>query len=297
MRLGAPIVYDEDDLPIPAMEDQPPESSRPDYLQRPETTKPKTETDKPRLKFSKEKPAARVSERHLHPKHHELAAKVIIPNDLACTLVEYPDVGQALKHDLARALALRADQAFLHGDGDSAPLGISNTGLVGLPIPMPANGGLLALVRDIVSTVRLRARFGCAGWILHPAVFDALSKLLTADGLNTAAVGAGGAWTLDAVTLLTQDGRDGGTLVGYPFIVTPAAEDGGVPTLHFSADWSEAWIAAHRQLVVVDVSVDVKFQTDETVIRAVMHHDFVVRRPAYFAYAERPAEAAAEAED
>jgi Phage capsid family len=301
VRLGAPIVYDEDDLPIPAMEDQPPGedtpgSETPEYVERPKKTKPES-TDEPKLKKGAEKPAARVSERHLHPEHHELAVKVIIPNDLACKLAEYADVAQALKHDLARALALRADRAFLHGDGNLEPRGISKTGLVGGPI---GDTDLLGLVREIVSTVRLRGingRFGCAGWILHPNVLDALSGIFTNNGLTTAQVARGGvapagAWTLDAVTLLTHDGRDGGVLVGYPFIVTPAAQDGNATMLHFSSDWSEAWIAAHRQLVTVDVSTDVNFQTDETVIRAVMHHDFVLRRPKYFAYAQWPPQSA-----
>ena len=283
VRLGARLVYDEDDLPIAAIEWQADGANRPKYLERPKETEPKS-TEDPELKESEKKPEARVSERHVHPKEHELAVKVIIPNDLACTLAEYPDVAWALKHDLARALALRADQAFLHGAGPPDPLGITQTGLVQAPAQAAAD--LLALVRLMVSTVRTRvdARFGCAGWILHPDTLDQLSKLVTADGLN---VGAGaGAWTLDAVTLLTNDGGDGGMLVGYPFIVTRAARDGNATMLHFSSDWSEAWIGAHRRLLTVDVSVDVQFQTDETVIRAVMYHDFVVRKPSYFTYAD-----------
>jgi HK97 family phage major capsid protein len=286
VRLGASIVYDEDDLPIAEIQDQA-RKLTPEYLERPDETDPKSSAD-PKLKKGAEKPEARVSERHLHPRRHELAVKIIIPNDLACTLAEYPDVAQALKHDLARALALRADRAFLHGDGNLEPRGITNTGLVD---PGLAAADLLALVRLMVSTVRgkgINGRFGCAGWILHPDVLDALSGLLTNDGLTSVAVGTPGAWTLDAVTLLTHDGRDGGMLAGYPFVVTPAADDGRAPTLHFSSDWSEAWIGAYRQLVTVDVSTDVHFQTDETVIRAVMHHDFVVRRPKYFVYAKRP---------
>jgi hypothetical protein len=283
-------VYDEDALPIAAIERQG-DSEAPEYVNRPESTDPAS-SEEPKLKKSDEKKAARVSERHLGPKEHELAVKVIIPNDLACTLAEYPDVAWALKQDLARALALRADQAFLHGAGGNTPtpLGITHTRLVGPPV---ADADLLTLVRLMVRTARDRGRFGCAGWILHPNTLNDLSEIFTSNGQTTAQVTRAGvvpagAWTLDAVTLLTHDGCDGGVLVGYPFIVTPAAQDGNATMLHFSSDWSEAWIAAHRQLVTVDVSTDVNFQTDETVIRAVMHHDFVLRRPKYFAYAQWP---------
>jgi hypothetical protein len=303
VRLGARLVYDEDELPIAAIESRPGESETPEYLARPQKTEPKADKEQekdeeeeepqpPKVKKSEEKPAARVSERDLHPKNHELAVKVIIPNDLACTLVEYPDVAWALKSDLARALALRADRAFLHGDGQVEPLGITNTSLVS---PAGAAAGLLELVRLMVRTVRRRGvdgRFGCAGWILHPNTLDALSGILSSDGLATrppgppGVPGPPGAWTLDAVTLLAHDGRDGGVLVGYPFVVTPAAQVGNAPMIHFSSDWTEAWIGAYRRLVTIDVSADVQFQTDETVIRAVMKHDFVVRRPSYFVYAE-----------
>jgi Phage capsid family len=298
VRLGATVVVDEDELPIVELQNQDPEDQdrdpTPQYLKRPEATDPASKDD-PKLKEGAPKPVARVSELETHPKRHEVAVKVVIPNDLACTLAEYPDVAQALKHDLARALALRADQAFLHGDGNLEPLGVSHTGRVNPPV---ADADLLALVRKIVSTVRLRGingRFGCAGWILHPDVLDALAGIVTADGRTSNAArghapgAAPGAWTLDAVALLTQDGRDGGVLVGYPFISTPAATDGTENTIHFSSDWSEAWIAAYRELVTVDVSTDVDFQTDETVIRAVMKHDFVLRRPTYFAHSQWPA--------
>ncbi len=291
VRLGARLVYDEDDLPIAAIERQG-DSEAPEYVKRPESTDPAS-SDEPKLKKSEEKKTARVSERHLRPKEHELAVKVIIPNDLACTLAAYPDVAWALKQDLARALALRADQAFLHGAGGNTPtpLGITHTHPVD---PLVAGADLLALVRLMVKTARQRGRFGCAGWILHPNTLNDLSEIFTSSGMTAAQVAAAGvvppgAWTLDAVTLLTHDGSDGGVLVGYPFIVTPAAQDGNSTMLHFSSDWSEAWIAAHRQLVTVDVSTDVNFQTDEMVIRAVMHHDFAVRRPRYFVYAQWPA--------
>ena len=40
-------------------------------------------------------------------------------------------------------------------------------------------------------------------------------------------------------------------------------------------------------MVAVDVSVDAHFQSDETVVRAVVNHDFLLRRPRFFIYADR----------
>ena len=95
----------------------------------------------------------------------------------------------------------------------------------------------------------------------------------------------------DTTRLLAYDGRDGGTLLGYRFLVSAAAMDGGVNRMYFSSDWTEAWVAADRELVTIDVSTDAHFETDETVVRAVMHHDFAVRRPEFFVFADLSAKA------
>src|SRR5206468_1109962 len=97
-----------------------------------------------------------------------------------------------------------------------------------------------------------------------------------ANGLVPAA--GAGARSLDTWRLHRYDEQDGGVLLGYPYIVTSAAAG----TVYFATDWDEAWIAADRDLVTVDVSTESRFDTDETVVRAVMHHDFAVRRPEYF---------------
>jgi Phage capsid family len=298
LRLGARIVYDADDLAIPAIE---PVVGTPDYMTRPKATDPATHKT-PQIKVSEEKPRAGLSERHLYCRHHELAVKVVIPNDLIRCLIEEPETAWAIKQDLARALAFRADQAFLHGAGGGPPLGIANTAAVNVGSPLPDGANvqdLLRVVRRMVGELRRRppegeVQWGHAGWILHPRTLDGLSRLLTSNTQNQdPAPPPVPGWGIEAALLLRHDGEDGGVLMGYPFVVTAATFDDAAPDergtrIHFSSDWSEAWIGADRDLVTVDVSTDAEFQTDETVIRAVMNHDFLVRRPQYFIYANRP---------
>ena len=145
---------------------------------------------------------------------------------------------------------------------------------------------------------REQVRFGNAGWVIHPYWLDALTRLLTEDAQQQG-WGAG----LDALSccLLAPDGRDGGRLFGFPYVVTRAAtgrlaagertdigdSDLDRAWIYFSSDWSEAWIGADPDVVAVDVSVDAHFQSDETVVRAVVNHDFLLRRPRFFIYADR----------
>ena len=84
---------------------------------------------------------------------------------------------------------------------------------------------------------------------------------------------------------------DGGALLGYPFIVTEAAADDPAADpresrMYFSSDWSAAWVSAADPLVEVDFSGDIRFDQDETVVRAIMHHDFALSRPEFFTYTD-----------
>jgi HK97 family phage major capsid protein len=212
------------------------------------------------------------------------------------SLADSPEIAWGLKQDLAHALAVQADRAFLQGDPPGlAPVGIRRTVAV-QPNAVPDDpNDILQIVRTMVGAIRRReqVRFGCAGWILHPYWVDALTRLLTADYQQ---MGWGMGLDAASTNLLAPDGHDGGTLLGFPFISTRAATgmrddgQGGVDQtrawIHFSADWSEAWIAAHPGVVTVDVSTDAHFQSDETVVRAVVNHDFLVRRPEFFTYAD-----------
>ena len=267
IRLGARLVLDEDELAVPSAATGP----GPDYLEQPEPTDPTTK-EEPRLESS-EKPSGRVGHRRLRPRDHELAWKVIVPDQLARGIAEFPELADTVKGNIAAKLARRIDQAFLHGDGTVGPLGITNTNGT---IAHAGAGDALARAADMLTRLRHDGvHFANAGWVLGPETVDVLTRL-----------GEDRRTLLDPARHLSVDGRDGGVLLGYPLIVSPAARDVAADTwmIHFSADWGQAWIGADRQLVTVDISTEAHFQRDETVVRAVMHHDFAVRHPQSFIY-------------
>jgi HK97 family phage major capsid protein len=205
-----------------------------------------------------------------------LAALVRVPGERFRGALERPEVAGVLLEDLAEGLALRADNAFLHGTGiPSEPVGIRRRVADGVhQVPAGADG--LATARAVLTVLRGQQRtpFRNPGWLLHPNALDALTGVALPDGNP-----------LDASAILQADGSDGGTFLGYPFVASEAAEDGqGNPTMYFSADWSEAWLGADRDLAAVDVSDDAAFERDAKLVRAVMRHDFALRRPNVFAF-------------
>jgi HK97 family phage major capsid protein len=215
----------------------------------------------------------------LRPLNHELDALVAVPNRLIRGIAENAELADALKVDLADALTLAADRAFLRGSGAVEPTGISQT-----IKPEDPGVDLLESARKILESVRKRtprgkrpAIFRNPGWVLDPLALDELTKLPTAK-------------TLDTYSLLKLDRTDGGTLLGFPFVMSSAASAGEKEPrrLFFSADWQEAWVAINRELVTVDISAEAGFDANETVIRASMFHDFHLRRPEVFAWVEQP---------
>jgi HK97 family phage major capsid protein len=289
IRLGARVVFDEDGFSVPAIE---PRLGVQGYLRQPAVTDPRSD-EEPKLAESEEKRPTGLSQRRLRPREHELAVKVALPNQLMRDVVEYPELAWALKEDIAEVLAFRADQAFLNGAGNPEPLGICNTAGVataGIAAIWPPRTGTdrLNATRAVVEQLRRVGQpFRNPGWILHPSTLDTLAS----PGVGTLASPRVEGTRADTTRLLAYDGRDGGTLLGYRFLVSAAAMDGGVNRMYFSSDWTEAWVAADRELVTIDVSTDAHFETDETVVRAVMHHDFAVRRPEFFVFADLSAKA------
>jgi HK97 family phage major capsid protein len=257
IRLGATVVADEYELRAHAVDAT---AAAPAYLEE-----------------GREKPLLEHDERTLRPRDHELAAKVVLPDRVARDLAEDPLLALAVKEDLAEALALRADEAFLSGAAP-APVGI-----VTLAPGSNAGPSILETARAMLTTVRtvdpsLNPPFRAPGWIVHPATLDALSQ----EPIATPTVGQA---TVDMVlNLLSSDGADGGRLLGYPLLVTTAALDGNARRLFFSADWREAWIGVDGAIVNVDISRESHFQSDETVIRVAMVHDFTLRRPDAFTW-------------
>lgn len=264
VRLAASVAHGENEIRVPAVRP----GTSPQYLDQPSVTDPGEEQ---KTAESKEKPAAGVGQQRLRPREHELAWKVVIPNRLARDIFEDPSLEWAMKEDVATALAVTADRAFLNGPGGDAPLGIASSSDAFASVPPPATP--LDLVRNMVAELRARpqAYFRRPGWVLGPETLDLLARTPERAGRD-----------LDSTRLLTLDGEDGGVLLGYPFVATEAADG----RTYLSADWREAWIGVDRELVRIDISTDTAFQSDETVVRAVMHHDFLVRRPRSFIHVD-----------
>jgi HK97 family phage major capsid protein len=282
LRLGARLVVGSSDLPVPARSVfdiaryLPEPVLADDAAAQPDAASMREAADEVAAQLTQSE--TRMFFRRLRPRTHELSVQVVMRNRLVTSMVERPDVAWAVKQDLAGALALRADQGFLHGDAaDRGPLGITRRG--GESCPVAADDDLLATARKMLRQVRLgRRRFANPGWILHPATLDQVSQDLAAKPPN------------DAGHLLTYDGADGGTLLGYPYVVSAAAEDTSADDhqirIYFSSDWSEAWIGCEDPLATVDVTPNVRMATDETVVRAVARHDFTLRIPPCFVYSD-----------
>ena len=258
IRLGATVVSDEYELRVPAIDSTP---GSPEYIDE-----------------GDEKPRLELRELKLRPRDHELAAKVVLPNRIADDIAADPLLALAVKEDLAEALALRADRAFL-GKAGPGPIGIA-----GLVPGVGAAADTLATGRALLTAIRnvdplLNPTFRAPGWVLHPATLDLLPQSSSGPAGTTVDMFPG---------LLRLDGADGGEFLGYPFIVSGAAFDGGTRRIYFSADWRQAWIGIDGDLVDVDISTDVHFQTDETVIRVTMGHDFDLARADAFTWAEQP---------
>jgi hypothetical protein len=222
----------------------------------------------------------------LRPDSHELAVTVPLSNQLANDLASRPDVAWAMKEDIANALALAADSHFLNGAG---PPGLTGVAHAGVTRTGPAGLDALARARKMVAqlrgvapgaTPRPLVPFRSAGWVLDPSALDALVAVQTATGF---AVGDGGRGprSLDDTDLLRYDGRDGGELLGFPFCVSEGA---GVNKLFLAADWGEAWIGVDGDIVRVDFDTDAGFAGDGMTVRAVMHHDLLIRRPQGFRF-------------
>jgi HK97 family phage major capsid protein len=278
LRLGANLAFGLSELPYAS----PPVLGVPRYLPEPKPADAQHDDDVDAVGRAADAVAdvakrtvTQLAHRRLRPRAHELTVQIAVRNRLVRTIVEHAEVAWALKQDIASALAFRADQGFLRGKReDGAPLGIAS---MRGTIAQPAGTDALDTARAMVTQLRTSARrFSNPGWIVHPATLDALADVLREHPARN-----------DAGQLLTYDGADGGTLLGYPYIVSAATHDGtpdGSGSMFFASDWSEAWVGVEDPLVTVNVAPDIRLESDETLVRAVTLHDFALRAPSSFAH-------------
>jgi HK97 family phage major capsid protein len=307
LRLGGRLAYDVSELPISAWSAMPNAQVVPESL----AIDPDQDVDQALAAARIVANAAAVATmtgpaqttlfyRRLQPRAHELTVRIVMRNRLVRSLLQHPELAWSLKQDIAYALARRADSGFLHGDPTdaAAPGDVRGIRHTGRAISEPgAAADVLQAARAMVSRLRNSRgiRFENAGWVLHPSTLDALTSILTRDGQQEKPARAVGQ-SLDAIgsgRLLEQDGTDGGVLLGYPFVVTEAAADDPAADprasrMYFSSDWGAAWVSTVDPLVELDFSGDIRFDQDETVVRAIMHHDFALSRPEFFIYTDPP---------
>jgi HK97 family phage major capsid protein len=224
----------------------------------------------------------------------DLAALVPISNRLLRDAADSPDVEDVIRQDLAEVLALRQDLAFLRGTGTlGEPRGVRNTpGMT--PGPAIATNGTpvdFALLKGIVAAVRdAGAAMRRPGFIFHPKIVSRLDALVDGDGH----------FYSESDSLIRFDrGGTSGTVVGVPFVtsrqiptnlVQGSASNG---TEIYFGDWSEAFIGENQSLTI-ETSGEASytpdggttwistFQNRQTLFRAVMAHDFALRRPEWF---------------
>jgi HK97 family phage major capsid protein len=226
----------------------------------------------------------------LRPK--ELAALVPISNRLLRDAVDSPDVEQVIREDLAEVLALRADLAFIEGTGTGGePKGIRNTAGTTSGPSFGTNGRTPTFddLKAVVASLRaLNAPFMRPGWLFHPRLLATLETVKDTTGRYLA---DSDLLTFDAI-------GGGGTLLGFPFrtsgqiptnITTGSSSD--TSYIIFSSDWQEAWVGENETLTI-EVSAEAAydagsglvsaFQNNQSLFRAIIAHDFALRRPQLF---------------
>ena len=220
----------------------------------------------------------------LQPGEWQLEVNITAPLGVVSGVAARPDLAATLKVDLAEALARGLDQAALVGSAAGpGPQGIEN---LLLPTPGPGQAQLLRWVRDMANLVRANNPVRSPAWILTPSALTAIAEFLTGDGL----VAAGGAGappgrSVDTFQILTYNGADGGTLLGYPFLMGRVMPTPGGPQpkigVYFSVDWREALIGLDPSTVTVGIRGGPGALVQVT---AMMPLDFNLRWPPAFAW-------------
>lgn len=210
----------------------------------------------------------------------KLAVLTPVSNDLL--RYSSPGADTIVRNDLIAAMALKEDAAFLRGDGtDGSPKGLKNWVNAGNKIDANTTVNNQNVATDLGKLMQklMEADIPMTSprWVMAPRVKNFLMTLQNSQG-----------------NWVYKDEMSGGTLWGYPYAITT-----GVPTnLDYTGaatnDESEIYFFDAAQCVIgeaenlsVDASqeaayhdgnsVQAAFSLDQTVVRALAEHDFVVR--------------------
>ncbi len=225
-------------------------------------------------------PKTQLSTGQLTLSFKKLMALIPVSNDLL--RYSSPGADMIVRNDLVAAMSVREDSAFIRGDGtDGSPRGLRYWTPGGNIVQANGTASLQNTATDLgqlmqaLMTANIPMINPC--WIMSPRSRNFLMTLLTTTG-----------------TFVYKDEMAGGTLWGYPFGVTTGVPD----NLNFTAagnnNESEIYFAdigqgliGEAETLTIDASreaayhdgnaVQSAWSRDETTIRAIAEHDFVMR--------------------
>lgn len=206
----------------------------------------------------------------------KLAALVPVSNDLMRFNTINAD--SIVRDDLVSAISLRSDKAFIRDDGTvNAPKGLRYQAVSGNIFSANATVNLANVTSDLgkmlLKLMEADVRMLRPGWLMAPRTFVYLATVRDSNG-----------------NFAYRDEMNAGRLWGYPFGVTtqiPVNLGGGTDESElYLADFADVMIGEANTLVL-DASTEAAyhngssvvaaFSLDQTVIRAIVHHDLGVR--------------------
>lgn len=215
----------------------------------------------------------------------KLRASVPMSNDLV--RFSNPRVDDMVRNDMVNAFAVAEDAAFLTGTGaGNAPKGLEGWITVAHTVTAASADGsdLTLVIADLFSLPKLLEEsnipFISPGWVISPRTKYFLMSVRDS---------VGNFYFLDEMRR--------GTLLGFPFVSTNQVSStlGGASdeSVIYFGDFNDALIGEADNLML-DVSSEASyldsggslvsaFDLDQTVIRGIARHDFVVRRQESFA--------------
>ncbi len=215
----------------------------------------------------------------------KLAALVPVSNDLL--RYSQPSADTIIRNDVVRALQVREDQAFIRDDGTAGtPKGLRYAVDQANNLIMVTAGGVsLAnattdLGRLILLLQNANIPLSRPGWILAPRSVHYLMTVQNTSGF-----------------FVYRDEMLRGTLWGFPFATTTTipltlTDNGGTDESEvYFGDFDEAIIGESANLIIDasqeaayydGSSVVAAYSQDQTVVRAIMEHDFALRRDTSF---------------
>jgi len=179
-----------------------------------------------------------------------------------------PRVEAMVRNDIAMKMAEVETQKFLLGVGGVEPLGLVNMSGVDVATSVTLANLDYDLVIDLINTVE-EADSEATGFVATPTIVNTLRKLKDpTTGLYL--------WR----EALSQ--ADMPTLLGRPCAVSNKAKS---ETTHYLAtgNWQNEFVIGDRQAIEFAVSDQVRFESNQTVIRAIARHDCGARREQSFA--------------